>query len=447
MVIDVVRGGFMRRLLATAGYFFKRPHVLKSYVQIRQGEKKGVHFLKQQQDAQLRILIDYSVKNVPYYRQLFCDLGLTPEDIKGAEDLVKLPILTKEIIRKDPSSFIPINFRDKFFLNSTGGSTGVPLTYRLSNGCYARGVAIFLRGLGYAGYHLGDKLAIVAGTSLVSSSNTLKGKLQDYVLNYKHYLTCGMDEDALLSYYNHLRCWKPHFLRGYASSLYLLAKFLDENSLDLGFRFKGIFSTSELLTQQSRLVIEKVFKTKVFDNYGLNDGGVSAYECSQHKGMHIDFERAVMETVDEGNNPVKNGLGKILATSLYNYAFPFIRYDTGDLGIISEERCTCGCERPLLKEICGRSNDYLKLNGKIIASVYPLMKKVDVEYYQIIQISSNEVEIRLIKGKTFSQEDESFITDWLTRHGGNVKVSFKEVTPSYKNEANKHKFIINEVCK
>ena len=107
---------------------------------------------------------------------------------------------------------------------------------------------------------------------------------------------------------------------------------------------------------------------KVFDTYGLNDGGVSAYECQKHNGMHIDYERSILECADNNGHNIKNAEGKILATSLFNFAMPFIRYDTEDIGIISDNYCSCDCKRPLLIKMLGRKTDYLYLNGKYIGS-------------------------------------------------------------------------------
>jgi len=82
------------------------------------------------------------------------------------------------------------------------------------------------------------------------------------------------------------------------------------------------------------VLIERVFDVQVFDNYGLGDGGISAFECHLHKGMHIDYERSILQTVNDSGEVVKCAIGRIIATSLYNYAMPFIRYDTGDFGFI-----------------------------------------------------------------------------------------------------------------
>jgi phenylacetate-CoA ligase len=380
---------------------------------------------------------------------MFKSLKLKKEDFTSIGDLAKLPILTKDQIKSQPESFVPENVACPFISGSTGGSTGIPLKYRLSQECYCRGVALLLRGWGFAGYRPGDKVAIIAGASLVSSEETFRKKLQDLLLNFRHYSSYGMNSELLDEYVVQLNKWRPHYLRGYASSLFILAKHLKRGGSDLKFGLKGIFSTAEILSAGQRKVIEEVLGARVFDNYGLNDGGASAFECRAHDGMHIDYERAILETIDDSGKVIAGKTGRIIATSLYNFAMPFIRYDTGDLGVVDRSTCSCGNQRPLLKRIHGRTTDYLKLNGRIIGSpvLTVLMGKIDLENYQIIQKSATEVDVRYIRESVLDSKDENYIRRSFFEHVGPVKMNFRKEEADGLKMSNKHKFIINEVCR
>lgn len=439
----------MHRLLFRLGYKIKRPEVLKSYNFIKENEKLNNEQILINQERQLRKMIKFVESNVPYYKSLFSKLGIEAEDIKTVKDLEILPILTKKDIKNDPEGFIPANYTGSFVNGSTGGSTGAPLKYRMSKEDSALGAALLYRGFEYAGYSMGEKISIIAGSSLVSKNQTLKGKMQDYIMNYRHYSSYGMKDVDFLRFFNHLNSWKPSYLRGYASSLYLLSKYLERNQLELSYKLKGIFSTAEMLLPNQRKQIQKVFKTKVFNNYGLHDGGLTAFECSMHSGMHIDFDRSILEIVNDNNQQIYDNTGKIIATNLYNYAMPLIRYDTGDTGVYSTDICPCGCLRPLLKDVFGRTTDYLKLNGSIIGSpvLTVLMGKVDLQYYQIVQKSTSEVDITIVKGKNFDNKEENFIKNSLIEHVGNIQINFKEISETQITNKHKHKFIINEVCK
>jgi len=437
----------LNKCIFKTGYLLKRPKIIRYYNEFKESQWKSFEWMKNQQEIQLKNLINFVYRNVPYYSKLFNQIDIKPFDINTIEDLERIPILTKQIIKENWQDFIPRNINQIKYINgSTGGSTGVPLKYRMSNEDYERGVALLYRGFEYAGYKLGDKIAVIAGSSLIPTSKSeIKRKIQDFFLNTRHYSSFEMSEENLLKYFYDVNKWKPDFLRGYPSSIYFFAKFIQDNNLKLNFQPKAIFTTAEKLFDKQRVLIEEIFKAKVFDNYGLNDGGISAFECNKHCGFHVSTERAILEIVDNKGKHIVNQNGKILATSLYNYALPFIRYDTGDLGIISASECSCGRKTPLLKKISGRVTDFLKLNDIIIGSpvLTILMGKFDIEQYQIIQNGPSSIICKIIRGKTFKIEDENFIKKSFYDHVGDISIKFDYVDSILPTKAGKYKFIIN----
>ncbi|MFC1998994.1 phenylacetate--CoA ligase family protein [Chloroflexota bacterium] len=427
----------------------KRPGVIRNYNRYQETQWLPLEQLKEKQVQQLSKMLNFAYQNVPYYFRLFEKLGLTPNDITTIQDLEKLPVLTKQTIKDNWSDFMPRNISGmKFVSSSTGGSTGMPLQYRISNDDWDRSVALLLSGWGYAGYKLGDKIAIIAGTSLIpTKKSSLYKKFQNFSLNHRSYSSFDMSPENLMKYFIDINEWKPDYIRGYASSVYLFSKFIQDNNLKLDFQPKAVFSTAEKLFDKQKGLIETIFNANVFDQYGLNDGGIAAFECAQHSGMHIDMEKAILETVNDYGKQVIDHQGRILATSLYNYAMPFIRYDTGDLGAISLSECACGRKTPILKEVIGRITDFLKINNILIGSpiLTVLMGKFDIEQYQIVQEDLDSITCRIAKGKTYKKEDEDFIRDSFSQHVGNVNIEFdytKSIEPS---KAGKHKFIINNL--
>lgn len=440
----------LHKFIFKTGYLLKRSNVIRYYNNFQETQWQSFDWLIAQQEKQLRKLVNFVYKNVPYYTNLFNQISVRPSSIATIKDLEKLPILTKQIIKHNWEEFIPINIdKLKYKIGSTGGSTGEPLKYRMSIEDYEKGVTLLYRGWGYAGYKLGDKVAVIAGSSLIpDAKSNLKKKIQNLFLNCRDYSSFDMSEENLSKYFHDISNWKPNFIRGYASAIYLFAKFIRENNLKLEFRPEAIFTTAEKLFDKKRELIERIFNVKVFDNYGLNDGGISAYECEKHNGMHIDTERAVLEVVDDNGRQVINQKGKILATNLYNYALPFIRYDTGDLGVISDSKCTCDRKTPLLKEIAGRVTDFLKLNNIIIESpvLTVLMGKFDIEQYQIIQDSPTSMIIKIVRGKTYDKKrDEGIIKNSFFCHVGKINIEFQYVDSISATKAGKEKFIINNL--
>ena len=429
------------KLLINLSYTLRGRKELIYYNQFQKNQKLTIDELETQQLIAFIKLFSFCKENIPYYNKLFSSLGLTTNDFNSLSDLEKIPILTKKIILENYDDLLPKNNTGKFINGSTGGSTGEPLKYRMSIDDYSKGTAILYRGFGYAGYKIGDKMAIIAGGSLVKNGASLISKINEKTLNFKSYSSYGMDENDLESIYLDIKKWGPKFLRGYASSLSLFADFCIKNNKKL--QFNAVFSTAEMLSTQQRIIIELAFNTKVFNNYGLNDGGVSAYEDSNHEGFIIDTERGILEIVSENSQQNRmNEKGRIIATALYNYDFPFIRYDTGDIGCQIDQ----GSKRKKLIDLGGRVTDFITLNGKIIGSpvLTILMGKINAIKYQIIQKKNGSLEIRILKGQNYNIEQENYIRESLTSNvGENINLNFI-YTSEFIASKNKHKFIIKE---
>jgi phenylacetate-CoA ligase len=138
-----------------------------TYKTLIQNQWKSYGKFKEEQEKRLRAMINFAYKNVPYYHKLFDDLKLSPDDIKKLEDLEKLPILTKDIIKQNWEDFKPVNLNKlKYYEGATGGSTGTPFKYRFSKFDRFLGGALLYRRWGYGGHELGDKMIFLAGASL-----------------------------------------------------------------------------------------------------------------------------------------------------------------------------------------------------------------------------------------------------------------------------------------
>ena len=312
------------------------------------------------QNEKLQALIRHCYENVPYYIRVFNSLGLKPEDFQSREDLAKLPILTKEIIREHYDELVTKDMDLRRALNSsTGGSTGTPMRFKEDIQSWNCLRALTIRGWTWAGFELGEKLFTLAGNSLVKK-NTDKKTLAsrffyDRVImrNLKRNCT-DISPKALQAHYVAMMQYKPSAIRGYASSLYFLAKHIERNKLPV-CPVKAVFTTGEKLFPKYREALQRVFNAPVFDSYGAADGGVSAQECDRHEGLHIGEEHCILEIVDRSGKNLPDGeTGFVIATDLNNYVFPFLRYKVGDMAYIKKELCSCGRQHRLLGEVIGR---------------------------------------------------------------------------------------------
>ena len=422
------------------------------YKNLLQSQWKPYSKLKTNQEKQLQHLINFAYKNVPYYHKLFNDLRFKPDDIKKIGDLEKLPILTKDIIKQNLEDFKPVNLNSmKYYVNSTGGSTGTPFQYRLSKYDRFFSGGILYRGWGHAGYELGDKMVFLAGSSLdVGSSSFIIKKAHEVSRNVRKLSSFDMGQDDMQKYADVINSFKPRFLRGYPSSINFFANYIKENDVQI-ISPSAVFTTSEKLMPPMRKNIEDTFSCDVYDTYGLNDGGVSAYECSEHCGLHIDTERSIMEVVDETGTQMNEGIGNILATSLHNYAMPFIRYDTGDMGHIIEDVCGCGRGSMLLKEVMGRSVDVLLTpEGKSVHGWFFLMIFWEyckgIKEYQVIQEKIDKIVIKIVPEDDFDENQLDTIRGIVRERSEGWNVEFKFVDAIERTGAGKYKFIISKVA-
>lgn len=442
----------LRKSIFKLAHFVPAPDFWKVYRRLQENQWRPYEELKAEQDEQLRKIIVFSYENVPYYTKLFNRLGIIPSDIQKSEDLQILPILTKEIIKENWYDFIPKNLdKMKYDNRATGGTTGTPLKYRVSKEQRILAGCLLYRGWSYGGYEPGDKMVFLAGSSLGANVKTKFGKfIQETARNLKKLSSFDMSEKEMMDYVQIINNFKPKFIRGYASSIYFLSEWILKNDLNI-FIPKAVFTTSEKLYPYMRLSISKAFKCDVFDGYGLFDGGISANECNHHSGLHIDTEGAIMEIIDDNGKQLINGEGTVLATSLHNYALPFIRYNTGDLAAISIESCKCGRKLQLLKYVIGRSVDFLITpEGKNVHGwFFDYIQKTiyGIKEYQVVQDSLEKINFKIVRDKDFDQNAPNKISEFIRQKSSNWMVEVEFVDKIERTGAGKFKFIINNLNK
>ncbi len=441
------------KLMFKVSYSLVNKNLFRYYNELMKNSTKSLEQLEQEENLALQKLIKHAFRNIPYYIELSQKLGLTADDISCKNDLIKLPVLTKSMIKSRPQDFI-YDYEKNYKVGKTGGSTGTPLQFRMSRECFYKGTAMRMVMFNKAGYEPGDLIINFGGGSLVGKPS-LKSKLTNFVLNTKSFSSYGFSEETVKSLFSEIENQNKVCIYGYASSIYLLSKYILDHSLNVRAK-GGLFATSEQLFASQRKVINRAFPNcDLFDIYGLNDGGITACECTEHNGMHVDFGRGLLEVVDENGNHIIDKPGKIIATSLYNYSFPFIRYDTDDIGTLTYATCNCGLDTPRLLNLEGRKTDYLEYAGRKIGSpvLTVLMSTVpEVDVYRVIQKESGDVIFKLCMGRAYSNDDhlrvrvENKIKESFLDKLPGVKLSFEhyESPRELMTNENKYRIIINE---
>ena len=442
----------LQKILFVLGHQIGDPHFYSSYKYLQKNQWKKRRDLIIEQEKKLHAAISFAFENVPYYTKLFHHLNLRPSDIRTVSDLEKLPLLNKEIIKQHWEEFKPHGLdRMKYHEQMTGGSTGTPFLYRLSQRDRFFGGAALYRGWGYGGYELGDRMVLLAGASLsVGTGSILSRKIHELGRNIRMLSSFDMGENEMRGYADTINAFKPRFIRGYASSIYFFARWVDEHDIRIN-QPVCVFTTSEKLYPHMREKISEIFQCEVLDGYGLNDGSICANECTEHAGFHIDTERGLLEVVDEKGNQVESGEGKILATSLGNPAMSFIRYETGDMGNLlpEEEVCACGRGYRLLKEIIGRSADMLTApDGKHVHGWYLGMLvaefwKDQVKEFQVVQETQTKIVFNVVPEPHFNERVLETIRQNMLERGFTWDVELKITDAIDKTRAGKYRWVIN----
>jgi phenylacetate-CoA ligase len=280
-----------------------------------------------------------------------------------------------------------------------------------------------------AGWQPGDKLIYLGGSSLYPSLHAL-GKWFYIKLNNWILLSAfQMSDDNMKKWIIKIKQLNVKFMHAYASSAYLFAKFVEDQGIT-DISFKAVVTSAEPLYSEYRDTIERAFSTEVYDLYGAVDGGGFAYECEQHSGLHCAFENSLIEVLKEDGNLAGPGEdGEIIATDLFNYAMPFIRYRVGDIATVDSSLCKCGRESPLLKNIKGRSHDFVTTrDGRNVHGEYfaHLFRGADwISQFYVVQESETELLIYLKPEKWPSPNQIGFIENTMKRNFSGMKIDIK----------------------
>jgi len=446
----IQRMSFFRRSLFVFAHSLNQPDFYPVYQRLMKNPWRPLAELRTEQNKQLRYIIQYCNDHVPFYHALFKNLGIRPDSIKTVNDLRKLPVLTKEKIKENWDSLKPVNLeRLRYREESTGGTTGTPFKYRYSSNDRFLSGALLYRGWGYAGYKLSDRMVFLAGSSLVTGTkHGLEKKVHEHTRNIRKLSSFDMGDQEMRSYARLIAGWNPLFIRGYPSSIHHFCEWLEEEKISLPVP-KAVFTTSEKIFPLMREKISSYFNAPVFDGYGLNDGGVTAFECGEHQGLHIDTERSVMELIDNTGDVIESGEGTILATSFHNFAMPFLRYDTGDIATLAAEPCTCGRAHPLLREIVGRTTDILitpegnRVHGWFF--LYVLDHLEGIKEFQVVQKTAEEIQFNLVIEENFDDAQLGNINQMIVSKSPRWKIEFHFVDKIDRTASGKFKYIINNI--
>ena len=364
--------------------------IVKYYTFIKKSQFFDNEKIRNFQFIQLKKLLIESNIHVPYYKKLFKNLNFNPIlDFNSLDDLTKIPILSKDNAKLNSHNLVNNKYVKKSLKFRTSGSTGRPFEIFVHPNQWIIEQAVIWRHWNWGGYNFRDPLAMIRSYIPDNENELFK---TDIFTNFTFYSPFHLSDTNIDMYLNSMIKKGIKILRGYPSSLTIIADYVLRTNHKIP-KFKLILTASEVLTDYDRSKIELAFNSKVFNHYGLAEQIVMMGNCSNHEGLHNYDEYGYLELLDTEFPNIK----RIIGTNLHNYTTPLLRYDTGDLAIVENTKCSCGRVSTIVKNIIGRNDVYIKSSSGLkipTVNFYTLFENFpEIIQWQIIQRNLDLIEV------------------------------------------------------
>jgi phenylacetate-CoA ligase len=374
--------------------------VLKFRDVLAETERLEPEALHAYQHNLLAPLVQHARRNVPFYANRLAPLFRGNHvNLSRWSDV---PILTRSEAQRNTQPMTAIvspPHAGGIEAGETSGSTGRPLRYLRNEITNVAALALTDRAFRHWNFD-GDKTMAAFTSDYRRLAPPPLGVVREgWRVGYrgKYYiLGAWADTDAQIEW---LRARKPNYLTMQSGTLFSLAERVLDQNVEL--RLDGIISIAMMLTDEIRNMCQQAFGARPIDRYGTSEIGSIASECPYCSQYHIDAEASIIEIVRDDGTPCAPGqTGRVIATSLYNYAMPFIRYEIGDYAVAGPSQVKCPVKLPTVSRIYGRYRNMFTLaDGRIIypdLKISALRQFMSFEQMQVVQVDYDQVEVRYI---------------------------------------------------
>ncbi|MBD0723644.1 AMP-binding protein [Flavobacterium sp. L1I52] len=363
---------------------------------------------KQFIENQKQNIVEFHLENNPFYHKLVGS--------KNYKNWEELPILNKTNLQIPLESRLSKGFSTKnCYINKTSGSSGEPFIFAKDKYTHALTWASNIYRFGWFGIDFNRSFQARFYGIPLDFFGYYKERIKDFLAHRYRFPVFDLSDAVLEKILKKFQTKKFEYLNGYTSSFVLFAKFLRKRKLilkDICPTLKVCMVTSEMLFEDDKNLLETQFGIPIINEYGASELDLIAFQNTQGD-WQINSETLFVEILDENNNPVPNGTeGKIVITSLFNKAHPFIRYDIGDIGILDEKSTL---DKPILKKLIGRTNDFALLpSGRkspgltfyyVTKSIIEddgnvkefVIKQLEIDQFEIEYVSETELDLAQIQ--------------------------------------------------
>ncbi|HEX2685228.1 MAG TPA: hypothetical protein VHN14_01355 [Kofleriaceae bacterium] len=423
---------------------------------LRETERWSPEALRDLQVGLFRRLIRHAYRHTAFYRQMLDERGLSSEDFTTVDDLARLPLLERQILRASietrTASVPPLPVITK----TTSGSSGQPVTVRYNAESRHWRDAIRWRGYGWGGYQIGMRALHYWGVGPKALSTWWQQKkvALDHLVKRDLYIdSTPRGDDALLDVVSQIRRFKPQVMVAYANGAGALAKFIIERNLRSWDAFP-VLTGAERLLPDDRTAIEQAFGP-AFDTYGCREVMMIGSECEAHDGLHTSMENMIVELIiREPDGTIRNArpgeTGEVVVTDLHNLASPMIRYVNGDLAVARDDaRCACGRGLVRIGPIEGRVTDTLvdgsgrAVGGLVFNILFAAIGGV-AQSFQVVQRIDRSIVFKLVltSGETLPAREAQLLRDYAQKYLPGVPLTIEIVDDIPLTAAGKRRVVV-----
>jgi phenylacetate-CoA ligase len=401
--------------------------------------------LHRERDLHLQALIRIAYEEVPLYRDLMESARVRPQEIRGADDLGKLPILTKEAIRANYPERTTRPTRRRTYEAATSGSTGSNLRVREDWETAGGYRACSLLALQWAGWRIGEA-HLQTGMNLQRSRYL---RLKDGLLHCHYISASDLSDTRLDACLELMERYRIRHLWGYPGSLYLLAR----RAYEQGWNRPLVAAVTwgDTLYAGYRRTIEQAFGTRVYDTYGCGEGIQVSAQCGHGQTYHVHTLDTIVEYLtDTGEPAAEDEPGSLFLTRLHPGPMPLIRYQVGDLGVRgSQAGCGCGRGFDTMQSIEGRDTDLVVTpsGNRLIVHFFTGILEYfeEIEAFQVVQETPEAILLRVVASPEFSAESARRIEASLRARGAEgLEIQIERVPEIPCTSAGKRRFILSQ---
>ncbi|HEU5402772.1 MAG TPA: hypothetical protein VFU86_15535 [Terriglobales bacterium] len=394
-------------------------------------------------DRRLHAFVRHCAETVPYYKDLFRELSVRPEDIRGLDDLKVLPVLTKTTVQERGPEFVSdLAGHYSCALVHTSGTTGGGLHLQATREAIQEQWAVWWRYRRWHGIQPGTWCAFFGGRSLVPAAQSTPPFWRTNLAGRQLFFSAYHLSPGNLKFYaEKLRSARLPWLHGYPSLLSLLSAFVVDTGFDLGYQPKWVTIGAENLLPHQAELMHRAFGVRPIQHYGMAEAVANISECKSGS-LHVDEDFACVEFVGEDSER------KVIGTNLSNYATPLLRYDAQDMIRLGDRRCDCGLPGRTVESIDGRQEDYVVLkNGARIGRLDHIFKEmVRVREAQIVQQEPGRIQLRVVRRTDYSDADEKQLRrEFVQRLGSGAEIAIEYVDQLPRTRSGKLRFVISEM--